>query len=69
MTKYYYAPDGSVVQDSENGYEYYTPGGSVIKEFPTAGGGPSWDNTINEIASPGAVNEITNANIQSVNEI
>jgi len=28
-----------------------------------------WSNTMNEIASPGAVNEIENANIQAVNEI
>lgn len=30
---------------------------------------PAWNNSINEISAPGAVNEITNANIQSVNEI
>jgi len=30
---------------------------------------PAWNNTMNEISAPGAVNEITNANIQSVNEI
>ena len=67
MTKYYHAPDGSIVQDSEKGYEYHDPGGGILEEF--AGGPPptGWEGNINEIASPASVNEITD--IGSVNEL
>lgn len=51
---------------------YVNPWAPFSRQLPvwfSSGAAPAWNNSINEISAPASVNEITNANIQSINEI
>jgi len=76
--------DSDILVNHARVYSQYIPDGQaldILKDpwapfsrplpiwIPSGAAPPAWSNTMNEISAPGAVNEITNANIQTINEI